>query len=76
MQKITESTAFPISLLVLIISVAYWLTGVENKAEAGFKNTEKLEMQFRSAETLREQRDREIIERLSRIETLLGKIGK
>ncbi len=73
MQKISESTLLPISLLGAIVAVAYWLTGVENRAEAGYSKSEKLEMQFRNAETLREQRDREIIERLSRIETMLDK---
>lgn len=71
MQKITESTLLPMSLLGSIIAVAYWLSGIENLAKAGSRATDKLEMQFRSAETLREQRDREIIERLSRIETML-----
>lgn len=73
MQKINESTLIPLSMICLIVAVAYWLSGVENLAKAGSSHTDKLEMQFRNAETLREQRDREIIERLSRIEAMLDR---
>jgi len=73
MQKITESTLFPFSILGSIIAIAYWMIGIENIAKSAYKSAEKLETEFRSSESLREKRDREIIERLSRIETIVKK---
>lgn len=76
MKQISESTALPISLIITIITLAYWVSGVANKADNANASFNKLEMAYTSSETVRSQRDREIIERLARIETLLEKRGK
>ncbi len=76
MSKISESTVLPISLIITIVTLSYWVSGVANKADNANASFNKLEMAYNSSETIRSQRDREIIERLTRIETLLENRGK
>ncbi len=73
MNKITENTLIPISLAVLIIGGASWMTTMYSKGEANAANVQKIDAKYESFASLVVERLSTINERLARIEEKLKK---
>lgn len=76
-QKLTETTLIPLGLAILAIGGgSFFIAGVQSRAEAGAKMAETNKADIQTIKEAQSQFQREVIERLARIETKLDKKGE
>lgn len=76
MEKISEKTLLPISLIATFIGGLWWLFSVGSDAAQAKKDVEELKSAYRLDNKEDQEFKIEVIDRLSRIETEIKKRGK
>lgn len=71
MEKITESTLIPISLVGTIIGGIVWLSVIYFKAEAAANDIDKIEQRLEVLQSKIVEQNEKILEKVTRLETRL-----